>query len=149
MGVSVLFLISCVLTARIFEKRKMRAAAITYSVLFISVLFVLAFAVDIPILARALNNALGTKMYRDLHSAIAEAINTKLYGFSMIGVICVMFIVQSIAAVVEMARAVAVICFKKKALVRKFKKAYFKFARSVRNLYLPKRINLLYCRMLN
>ena len=148
MILTVIFLITCVITARIFDQRKMKAAAVAYSVVFIVVLSVLAFTVDYPLISRAMSNIFGINNYNEIHSAICETIQTPVYGFSMIGGIAALFFVQLTASVLEMARAV-VSCFKKEYLVRKFRKAYVSFAQHAHRLILPRRINLLYCRMLN
>ena len=149
MIITIIFLLTCVITARIFERKNMRAAAVAYALLFAVVLLLLLFAVDIPIVERALTNAIGAAKYAEIASAIDDAMSSTLYGISMISVIGAVFAVQTLASIIEAARVVAVYCFKKEALIRKFKKVYSGALRYSRELCLPRQINKIYCRMLN
>ncbi len=149
MAITIIFLLSCVITARIFERKNMRTAAVAYALLFAVVLLLLLFAVDIPIIERALTNVIGAEKYAEMQSIVDDAMQSSIYGFSMISVIGAVFVVQVVASVVATAKVVAVYCFNKRSLVRKFKKVYGGFVSFARELRLPRRINIFYCRMLN
>lgn len=150
MELSVLFLISCVLIARKFEKQKMQVASLAYSVTFIVIFVILLFTVDIDIVTRAWTNIFGAKVYTDIHEALLEATGQAQYGISLIGAVTLAVAIQLAFMVLDAFRVVVNYCFSsKQAIARKFKKAYSRLAQTGRNLYLPKRINLLYCRMLN
>ena len=146
---TVLFLFSCVLIARTFVRLDMRAASMAYSVTFIVILFVLLFTLDIDIVRAAMVNACGIDMYTDVREAFYEAMSTAYYGLSMLGAVVLTTVVQLVLLVLNALREVVCYLFVKRQIARKFTKAYVRFAQSVRTLYLPKRINLLYCRMLN
>ena len=150
MELTVLFMISCVLTARKFEKLKMQLASLAYSVTFIVILFVLLFTVDIDIISRAMLNVLDAELYYDVRTALRDAMGMSYYGISIAGALIFTTALQLAVTVIDALRVVVRCCFfAKKSLARKFKKAYFRFAQFGRTLCLPKRINLLYCRMLN
>lgn len=149
MLVSVVFLISCIITARFLKRRKMKLASALYSILFSVTLVIIMLAVDSKMIGFAFSNILGGSLYSELHRAILRMFAENIYGFSVVTLIALSISVQL---------AIAIYCATKKAVrhfcasvdaERKFKKVYFRYAPSVRNLYLPKRINLLYCRMLN
>lgn len=145
---SILFLISCVFTARFLEKRKMHVASVIYSAVFICLLAVLLLAVDIPIIQTSISNMMGAYKYAQVHDFVVEVINTDEYGLSTITVVAVVFAVQVIAILIQAAKVV-VTFFIKDLSSPEFSKKTITLASPVRVLYLPKRINLLYCRMLN
>ena len=147
--ITVLFLISCVFIARTFVKLNMRVASTAYSVTFIVVLFVLLFTIDIDIVRRATINFFGDETYFDVRQAFYEAMGSAYYGISMLGAVVLTTIVQSVLLILHALRRVVGYLLVKRQVSRKFIKAYLRFAQQVRSLYLPKRINLLYCRMLN
>ena len=149
MELGLLFMISCVLIARKFEKQKMQLASLAYSIAFIVILFVLMFTVDIEIVQRALINVLGRESYFEIHEALLDSIGTAHYGISVAMTMSIAAAVQFAIIVLDAFKTVVCYCFIKRKVAYKFKKAYFRFAQSVRSLYLPRRINLLYCRMLN
>ena len=150
MELTVLFMISCVLTARKFEKLKMQLASLAYSVTFIVICFVLLFTVDIDVVSRALLNFFDADLYFDVRAALLDAMAMTYYGVSIVGALIVTTAVQLAVTVIDAARVMVRYCFfAKESLARKFKKAYFRFAQFGRIVYFPKRINLLYCRMLN
>lgn len=146
---TVLFLFSCVLMARTFVRLDMHAASMAYSITFIVILFVLLFTLDIDIVRTAMVNVCGIDTYTDVREAFFDAMSTGYYGLSMLGALVLTTIVQLILFVLNALREMVRYLFVKKKVVRKFTKAYVRLAQSVRTLYLPKRINLLYCRMLN
>lgn len=147
--VSILFLLSCVLTARSFTKYKMQLASIFYSVAFIVVLFVLLFTLDIDIVRRALINIFTEEWYFDVHNAFLDAMSTTYYGLTMLGAVCITTAVQLFILFVNAVREVVIYCFSKEAVRRRFYKAYSKRVQLVRGLFICRPINLLYCRMLD
>ena len=147
--VSILFLLSCILTARTFAKYKMRMASVLYSVAFMVVFFVLLFALDIDFVRTSLINIFTEEWYFEIRNAFLEAMSTTYYGFTILGAVCVSTAVQLFLLFVNTVREVVIYCFSKEAVRRKFYKAYSKYAHIVRDLFIPKPINLLYCRMLD
>jgi hypothetical protein len=146
---TVLFLFSCILMARTFVRLDMHAASMAYSITFIVILFVLLFTLDIDIVRTAMVNVCGIDTYTDVREAFFDAMSTGYYGLSMLGALVLTTIVQLVLFVLNALREMVCYLFVRKQVARKFTKAYVRFAQSVRTLYLPKRINLLYCRMLN
>lgn len=149
MAESVIFLLSCIITARFLKSRKMKLASALYALLFSVTLVIIMLAVDSKIIGFSFSNIFGESLYNELHRMILRMFAENIYGFSVVTLIAISISVQL---------AITIYCATKKAVrhffasvsaERKFKKVYFRYARSVRNLYLPKRINLLYCRMLN
>lgn len=149
MEFTVLFLISCVLIARKFEKQKMEMASLAYSITFVFIMIVLLFTVDIDIVRRGMINIFGDQMYMDVRGALMEALNMAYYGVTVVSLLTVTAIVQFIIAALDAARAVVRHCFPKKSVTVKFKKVYPIFNQIDHSLHLPKRINLIYCRILN
>ena len=148
MAASVLFLISCIFTARFLEKRKMHVASVMYSAVFAGILIVLLLAVDIPIIQTAFSNMMGAREYAQAHEFVRDVVSTDEYGISTITVMVVVFVVQIITTLIQAAKAVVTLLIRK-TTPAKFKKRKLSLASPVRTLYLPRQINLLYCRMLN
>ena len=147
--VSVLFLLSCVLTARTFAKYRMRIASMLYSIAFVVVLFVLLFMVDIEFVSKALINIFTEEWYFEVRNDFLEVTGTAYYGFTMLIVVCVTTAVQLFVLFVNAVREVVIYCFSKESVRRRFYKAYSKCAQLVRGLLIYRPINLLYCRMLD
>lgn len=148
MALFLLFLFSSVVTARHFEKRKMSTASVLYSILFIITLLMSLFALDDSVINAGLINIIGEEMFGELRNTIQGIISTDFGGFSLLALFGVSCALQ-IAFVIFVATSTIVSYFVAKKPIRRFIKAYFRFVLLVRNLYLPKRINILYCRMLN
>ena len=146
---TVMFLLSCILIARTFVRLDMHAASMAYSITFIVILFVLLFTLDIDIVRTAMVNVFGIDTYTDVRDAFSEAMSKAYYGISMIGAVVLTTAVQLVLLVLHALREMVCYLFVRKQVSHRFTKAYVRFAQSVRTLYLPKRINLLYCRMLN
>ena len=148
MGMSILFLISCIITARFFEKRKMRVAAVLYAILFAVVLSLLLFVLDFSITSTALTNILGAKSYRVLHDFLLDVLHTGFYGISVLSVIGLSVAVQVAVILLETTKQVL------RYLVnhtykRKFKTVRIRLASFVRQPFYSQKINLRFCRMLN
>lgn len=151
MQTSILFLVTCIISARLLERRRMRVAAVFYSVMFITVFSYLLLATELGILRVALTNLLGAQTYELMHNVALDAMNESYFGVTIAGILFLTIGVQVALAVLEAASA-AVRCIRAFARRRrgyKFRKAYFKLASSVRKLVVHKRINLIYCRLLN
>lgn len=149
MAESVIFLISCVITARFLKSKKLKPASALYALLFSVTLALITLAVDSKIIGFAFSNILGESLYNELHRAILRMFAANFYGVSMVTLIAVSFAVPLAFVIFGATKNAVRRFFASVGAERRFKKVYFRYAPSVRNLYLPKRINLLYCRMLN
>jgi len=145
---SVLFLLSCVMTARFLERQKMRIANVLYSVLFASTLCVLAFVFDFPWLKGLMSYLLGESAYNELHIIALRVVSQTVYGVSVMTMISVIFSVQlGIAIYTATKKIVHKLTHREPA--RKLSRVY-----SIKKIDAPSfhpvlRINQLYCRMLN
>lgn len=143
-----LFLISCIITARLLEKKKMRVASIAYSVLFIILFAVLFLTVDLEPITRALTNVMGAEMYLQTKSALLYAIGSAGYGTCIISAMLLTFIIQLVLPIALAVTGLVRILFKKKE-EHTSKKEKYKRARIQYGIFVQKQINLIYCRMLN
>lgn len=148
MILTVIFLITCIITARVLEKKKMRAASIAYSVLFVIFLVALLFVTDLKPLQTALINTVGVKIYFSVRFSLLEAINATGYGMIIAGAILFTIALQLFATVVCVVDKLVEI-FKKSSFQYKSRRDIFKRILFTHEVFLAKRINLLYCRMLN
>lgn len=145
----ILFLLTSIVTARFLERRKMRAASVAYSTMFIIMFFVLLFTVDIEPVRRVMLNIFGRPVYYGIYNAFSDAVNTPAYGVYMIGGIILTIAVQLAITILFPVRAIVRYFTRKKAYLNRFKKVYTRLVRNVRSLYISYPINQLYCRMLN
>lgn len=148
MALTLIFLISCIITARLLEKKKMRVASVAYSVTFILLLFILLFVTDIEPISRALANMLGANAYGEIKLALIEALRSASYGTCITIAILLTFFLQ-LAVTVFCAVSTIVRFFKKWSVTYRSKREKFRIIYPIRNIYIRKPINLLYCRMLN
>lgn len=148
MLVTILFLISCVITARVLEKKNMRVASVTYSVLFVILLAALLFTVDLELISRALSNMMGAKAYLQVKDALDYVIHSAGYGFcifiALLLTISVQITLSLICTVVTIVKY-----FVKRSLELLTKKDNYRCPFTLRALYRQRYINRLYCRMLN
>jgi len=152
MLVCFLFLLTCILSARYLEKKRMTLAAAFYSVLFIFMTFFFLISVNIPYVHTALRYLLGEEIYDILHKFALEAINASIYGIGVLWAVGVIFIIQSVSVVIITAHSVAKRLFKFKKVVRaEFRKLRPHAEYKIPSLQqrVPLRIHLLYCRLLN
>lgn len=149
MALNVLFLLSSIVTARIFEKKKMRVASVAYSVLFIVMLAVLLFTVDVDAIRSTMIWLCGKTSYFNAHFAFMDAIRMPLYGAFIMGALVLTLVVQLAAAVFCAAKEIVYHFFKQNTHFQKTKKARRTIVHPVHDLFLIPNINLLYCRMLN
>lgn len=148
MEITIIFLLSSIVTARLLDKKRMHVASIAYSVMFVIILSVLLFVVDFEFIRRLMINIVDPQTYYKVHFAFMDAINAPFYGLFISGALLLTFVVQLAVTVLYTATVIVFHYLQKNSFTCK-KNAYFKLAQSVRSLYLSNRINLLYCRMLN
>lgn len=148
MAITVLFLISCVITARMLEKKKMHAASVAYTVLFVVLLAALFLTVDFEPINRALTNVMGAKTYLQTQNALLYALRSDGYGTCIISALLLTFIIQLALPVAFAVTGLVRILFKKQE-TKQSKKDKYRSSRLLNELYLKRYINLLYCRMLN
>lgn len=148
MILSVMFLISCIVTARVFEKRKMHVASVLYTTLFILLLAALAFVTDIEPIRNSLANALGEYAYTVIRSVLFSAIRSSTYGIAIAAAIVLTAVLQLVTTVACVVSTI-IGFFKRSGISDLAKKLRDRLAYAMRTLFLMKRINLLYCRMLN
>ncbi len=149
MEIVIIFLLSCILTARYLDKKKMQAASVLYSVLFIITFTFSLFAIDYEIIKESMINIFGEPFYGELRRSVLGILNTDCFGINLTTVFVAACILQTVIVIIGLTKRVVSYFIVEKKPSREFYKAYFRFVLLVRNLYLPKRINLLYCRLLN
>ena len=145
---TVLFLITCVMTARLLEKKKMYVASVMYSVMFVILLTALLFTSDIELVNRSLSNLIGIKTFLQTKEILLYAFESAGYGLCILIALLFTFILQFSLSVI--CTVVTIVRFLKKGreviLTKKEKYGYLYIPRA---FYVHKPINLLYCRMLN
>lgn len=148
MELAVIFIISCVISARILEKNKMRAASIAYSVMFVILLSALLFTVDFEPINHAFSRVIGMARYLEVREALLYAMQTPGYGTCIAAALLVTLLLQLL---ISAAYAVSVIAnaLKQEKGVYLSKKDKRKTISYTKKIYLRKQINLMYCRMLN
>ena len=145
-----LFLISCVLISRKFEKEKMIVASAAYSVLFVVLLLCLLFVTDFAPVRDMLSCLLGRYVYESIHFGIIEVIADEQYGWIMTGVLLIGFAVQLYAAFIRpVQKVIEEYISSGREVFCKSKKTCSEALCTVQTLYLHRKINRLYCRMLN
>lgn len=148
MLLTVIFLISCIITARILDKYKMHVASVGYSVMFIILFFALLFTVDIEPIRIAFSNVMGEAPYLEVKEALLYALRSPGFGTCIVIALLLTAFLQIAVSVIFAVTAII-------SLLKKGKKIYFikKDEHScsclMRALYINRSINLLYCRMLN
>lgn len=148
MIVTILFLISCVITARLLDKKKMRVASIAYSVLFVVLLTALLLTSDLELISRALSKIMGTKAYLLTKDALLYAFHSAGYGFCIFIALSFTFFLQISLSLIY-AVVTIVKLFKKGNVALLSKKENYRRLYTPQALYLNQDINRLYCRMLN
>lgn len=148
MLLTVIFLITCIVTARLLEKKKMRVASIAYSVMFIIFLSALVFVSDFSFIRDILTDVFGTYAYYSARYIVIEAVDAPGYSI-IISVALVLTVVFQIAATVYCFVDTIVSYLKKKHHDHKKWKEALKRTLPAYDAIITKRINILYCRMLN
>lgn len=148
MLLTVILLISCILTARLLEKKKMRVASVMYSAVFIVLLVAVLLAVEVETIGFAISNIIGEDAYLQAHEVLLNAINSEGYGTCIyIALLFTLFLqittffVHTVYEIVWFDRSESAAYFPKKYVA--------KHSFKPRVLYLTRRINLLNCLMLN
>lgn len=141
MWLCVLFLLSSVFLARLFEKRKMKFASIAYSVLFTFMLFAFIFVFELPFFKVALINLFGELLY-------AEIVSILLSESELITFLGFLLAVQVAIAILTTSTAIVNKLKKRDPLSLKEKNRFFKAIREY-NVLSSTEINRLYCRMLD
>lgn len=148
MLITAIFLISCIITARLLDKHKLRLASAAYSVLFVVLLTALLFTIDVELVGRSISNLVGTKTYLQTREALLYALHSAGYGTCItLALLVTLFLQLLIPFLFAVATVVAL--FKKGKEARISKKDKYRLPHALRELYVRRRINLLYCRMLN
>ena len=145
MLITIIFLISCISTARILEKKKMNVAAAAYSVLFVVIFSALLLTADSELIGNALSNIMGVKSYMLTRDALIYVLHSAGYGACIYAALFVTLIFQ-VAALLAIT---VVTLFRKRTATIISKKDNYRCPHTPRALYLNNSINLLYCRMLN
>lgn len=141
MWLCVLFLLSSVFLARLFEKRKMKIASLAYSVLFTFMLFAFIFVFELPFFKVALINLFGELLYAEIASILlSESELITFLGF--------LLAVQVAIAILSTSTAIVNKLKKRDPLSIKEKNCFFKAIREY-NVLSSTEINRLYCRMLD
>lgn len=141
MWLCVLFLLSSVFLARLFEKRKMKIASLAYSVLFTFMLFTFIFVFELPFFKVALINLFGELLYAEIASILlSESELITFLGF--------LLAVQVAIAILTTSTAIVNKLKKRDPLSIKEKNCFFKAIREY-NVLSSTEINRLYCRMLD
>lgn len=148
MLLTVIFLISCIITARLLEKKRMKVASIAYSVMFIVLLTALLLTVDFAPVSQAFTNIMGEETYLQTKEAFIYALHSPGYGTCIYIALFLTFILQAATALTLAVTGLVRVLSAGKAAYR-HKKEKRESSYLPRELYLKKRINLMYCRMLN
>lgn len=148
MILSVVFLISCIITARVFDKRKMHVASVLYTTLFVLMSVALVFVTDIEPVRNFFADALGAHAYSVIRSVLLSAIHSSTYGTAIAIAIILTAVLQLVTTVVCVVSTI-IGFFKKSGIQTLAKKMEDRLAYPIRALLLARQINLLYCRMLN
>lgn len=146
--VTVIFLITCILTARVLEKNKMTVASIGYSVMFVMLFSALIFTSDLEPVSIALTNLMGEVPYLQLKEALLYALHSPGYGACIITAFLLTLLLQVAVSVIYTVTSFARF-FKKARRAHHFGSKKVGSDCEYRELYVHRPINLLYCRMLN
>ena len=146
---TVLFLISCVVTARLLDKKNMRVASVSYAVMFAVLTVVLLFTVDAEPIRDLMVRLVGRNAYVNAHFAFREAINSSIYGIYIVSALTLTFILQLFVTVFYTAKTIVTYYFKKNSFSENKKKVNPGRVGDTRRLYLSQKINKIFCRMLN
>ena len=149
MALSVIFLLTSIVTARLLEKKKMRVASVAYTVMFIIMALVLLFTADAESIRNIMLRVVGSRWYFDIRHTFLDAIRAPLYGVYMMSAILLTFAIQLSVTVIFTAKAVVYHLTKHRAFEYTIKKVHNRLLHEVCSLKMSRNVNLLYCRMLN
>lgn len=134
--------------ARMLDKKKMRVASVVYSVAFVLLLTALLLTVDIEPIRHAFIKLIGVNAYLNINLAFNEALHSAGYG-TCIGIALALTFILQLSLTVFCAVSTIVRFFKKWNEAQVSKRDKFRITHPIRNIYIRRPINLLYCRMLN
>lgn len=148
MWYTILYLIFCIITARMLDKKQMRVATVLYSVMFVLLLPLILFSIDIEAVRQALSNVMGEHAYLEVSSLFHDVLNSSGYGICIAIALVTSFVLQ---LVVSLFWAVETLVnyIKERSVYYLSKKKRVEIPCLARNIYISKRIYILYCRMLN
>ena len=149
MAMYLLFMLSCIATVIVLDRKKMYVASVIYIAVFSVVGAGLIFAVDYEPIFDLLVKILGAKEYFAIKYVFIDALRSPVYGAVMIGALALSFAMQLLAAVICPAEAILRYILGSKPIFETCKQSLFKHVHQARSLFYCKDINLICCRMLN
>ena len=144
MEFNVLFSLTSIMTARFLEKKKMRAASVLYSTMFIIMFLILLFTVDIETIRNMMSSIFGEEVYNLTRNAFVYAITTPVYGVYIIGSVLFTVVVQIAVTLLTPVGEIVRYLIRKKSCIHKFKKVYVRLVHHARSLCIATPINRLY-----
>ena len=149
MALYLLFLLSCIITVIILDRKKMFVASVVYIAVFAMVGAGLLFAVDCEPIFNTLVRIFGAHGYFAIKYAFLDAASSPVYGAVMVGALALSFAMQLLAAVICPVQAIVRYILGSKPIFETCKRSMFKHVHQARSLFYCKDINLICCRMLN
>lgn len=143
-----IFLITCIVTARVLEEKKMRIASVIYSILSVILIDALLLTSDLAPVKYIFKTLMGEECYLYIKSAIFDTLYTTGYGscilfafFTTLFIQVVISFIYVITNIVKLSKIYEVSYIPEKN--------NYRCLHIYQTLCLKKNINLLYCRMLN
>ncbi len=127
----------------------MQMASALYSVLFVLTFTFSLFVIEYGVIKEGLINLFGETLYGELNELVLGIIAADSFGIKLTMILAAACIIQTVIVIIGVTKRVVSYFILEKKVDSKFYKAYYRFVLLVRNLRLQKRINLLYCRLLN
>lgn len=124
-------------------------ASALYSVLFVLTFTFSLFVIEYGVIKEGLINLFGETLYGELNELVLGIIAADSFGIKLTMILAAACIIQTVIVIIGVTKRVVSYFIFEKKVDSKFYKAYYRFVLLVRNLRLQKRINLLYCRLLN
>lgn len=148
MLLTAIFLVTCVITARVLQEKKMRVASVIYSILSVVLIVAILFTSDFVPVRYAFENLMGEEYYLNIKDAILHALYTSGYGTCTLFAFFITLFLQVVISVIYVV-TIVVKLIKVGKEVYLLKKDSNSHSYIYRVLSLKKDINILYCRMLN
>ena len=148
MTITLIFLISCIITARLFEKKHMRVASVAYSVLFVFLLVALLLTSDYEPISNAWSRIMGENVYLQAKDALLYAIHSAGYGTCIIFALLLTLILQLLLVLTLAVTGIVRILISKNKSYQSKKENYVSLY-TLYKLFIQIDFNLIYCRMLN
>lgn len=148
MIITAIFLITCIITARVLKVQKMRIASVIYSILSIILIDALLLTSDLTPVRFAFENLMGEEYYMLIKETLTYALYSSGYGSCiLIAFFTTLFLQVVISFIYLLTNIVKSIKIIKEVYLPK--EYNYKNSYTYQVLTLRKNINLLYCRMLN